>query len=676
MQMKKKSNYLIFQVRFLLNRYHGSEWPPSPRKLFLALVSAMYQSSEQRINTDDGEKALQFLENLQAPAIYAPTHEGCKYTIYVPNNDFDLISRGYAKGRASNKDVKKLTTGKQMNPYIVDTIQYVWKIEPGDDAKKHTDILCRLATEVPVLGLGIDPVISCGSVMNHIPNIEGVEIYMADKDSGNKRIKVPAPGLLDDARRHHNDFLKRIIGGVFKKPAPITKYHEQEYRRSKRVTKAFVFKITNTNNERLLLPRKNVSDMISKINRMVHSQKNSSVKVMALPSIGHKHADGMIRRIALLVRPNIDIEYNEVNQLHAQMIDVGGQEYHLELIPEDDGVQKIYREPSRLWRTVTPVDLKLSANVTRQEITKNILDTLHTEGIDEPVTFVNFRKEPYWTGLDRIPTTSTSLHVELEFKSKVKGPFVIGQNQEHGYGLFAPNTMPNVAYFAILGIRPPIEKTIAVADLMRRSVMAKIGNAHMSIPAYISGHDRMGRPLQHNHRQAFWIPVDSDCDGLIDHVAVFVQEGFEKSIQDMFYSIRQLNDKHGLTLSVSFRGFYDRKSLEKRCSLFKSKKDWISATPYFMPWHKKKNYDRKEQIEKECRKRGFGNISNITGHEIRVRGRRMATEAFHSMHNKQRPINPVGDALRISFKESIRGPVSLGFGSHFGLGMFVPDDKI
>ncbi|MDE0525476.1 MAG: type I-U CRISPR-associated protein Csb2 [Thaumarchaeota archaeon] len=674
--MKKNPSYLIFQIRFLLSRYHGSEWPPSPRKLFLALVAAMYQSPEQRINTEDGEKALQFLERLQAPAIYAPSHEGCKYTIYVPNNDCDLISKEYAKGKVSNRDVKKLKTGKQMNPYIVDTIQYVWEIEPRDDAKRHADVLCRLAAEVPALGLGIDPVTSYGSVMNHIPNIEGAEIYMANKGSGDERIKVPAPGLLDDAKRHHSDFLKRVTDGVFKKPAPITKYHEQEYRRSKRVTKALMFRITNTHNQRLPLPRKNVSDMINKINKVMRIQKDSPVKVVALPSIGHKHADGMIRRIALLVQPNASIGDNELNRLHGQMIDVRGQEYHLELIPEDDGVQKLYVEPSRLWRTVTPVGIKLSANVTRQEITESILDALRTEGIDDTVTFVNFRKEPYWTGLERIPTASTSLHVELEFKSKVKGPFVIGQNQGLGHGLFAPSSVPNVAYFAILGGRPPIEKTITVAGLMRRSVMAKIGNARTSIPEYISGHDHTGKPLQNNHRQAFWLPVDADCDGLIDHVAVFVQEGFERSIQDVFYSIRQLNDGHGLVLDVSFRGFYGRKSLEKRCGLFKSKKDWISATPYFMPWHMKKNYNRDEQIRKECRKRGFGNIPSITDHEIRVGGKRMSTEAFHSIHNKQRPINPTGDALKISFKEPIRGPVSLGFGSHFGLGMFVPDDRI
>lgn len=676
----KKSKYMIFQIRFLLNRYHGSEWPPSPRKLFLALVSALYQSPEQRINTKDGEKALQYFENLKAPVIHASTHKGCEYTIYVPNNDLDLISKRYAKGKEPNKDVKKLTTDKHMRPYIIDTVQYAWEIKPDDNFEnKHTDILCRLVTEIPVLGLGIDPVASYGSIMNHIPSIEGAEIYIADEGVNDARIKIPTTGLLNNAKTRYNDFLNRVTDGVFNKPAPITKYSEQKYRKNKQVVKMRTFRITNVNDKRLFLSNKNIPNMIKKINENMSKQKNPYVKTVVLPSIGNKRADGMIRRVAILISPNANIESNELlNQPHTQTIDIDKQEYHLECIGDDDNVQKFYSRTSRLWRTVMPVDLKYSVNATRQEITKSILDALRADGIDESVLFINFRKEPYWAGLEKIPTTSASLHIELEFKSKVKGPFTIGQNQELGHGLFAPISVPNVAYFAVLGQRPPIEKVITVADLMRRSVMSKIKNAYgsNSIPAYISGHNHAGKPLQDNHRQAFWLPVDSDCDGFIDHIAVFVQEGFERNIQNVFYNIRQLNDKHNLMFDVSFLGFHDREGLEKRCNLFERKKEWKSATPYFMPWHIKKNLGRDEQIKKECDKRRFGNITNIIKHEIYVERRHMSIEAFQNTHNKQRPINPAGDILKISFKKPVRGPVSLGFCSHFGLGMFTPDDKM
>jgi CRISPR-associated protein Csb2 len=33
----------------------------------------------------------------------------------------------------------------------------------------------------------------------------------------------------------------------------------------------------------------------------------------------------------------------------------------------------------------------------------------------------------------------------------------------------------------------------------------------------------------------------------------------------------------------------------------------------------------------------------------------------------------VGLSLRLTFEQPVRGPIALGFGSHFGLGLFEPE---
>ena len=670
---KKSSKYLVLQVRFLLNRYHGSEWPPSPRKLFLAFVSAL-QSSEQRISKESGEEALEFLERLQAPAIHAPTHKGCGYTIYVPNNDYDLISKYYSKGKESNIDPRKLTTGKSMTPYIVNTIQYVWDIRNGGD-HRCVDTLCRLAREIPVLGLGIDTVAVCGIVTDKIPYIKDAEHYNTNENSTDTRIQVPTPGLLKDAKRHHSEFTRRLDGKTFTKPAPITKYREEGYVKDKPVARCFSFKITYAQNESYFVQGGSVPDMIKEVKRVMQIEDSSSIKTVVLPSIGGRHADGQIRRIGIVIAPDKDYETVITRRLGAQIIDVNGQECRLEPLPSDDGVLRTYLSPSRLWRAVTPVDLPIPRNATRKDTTKIILDSLADENIREHVTFVNFRKEPYWSGLPMMPNTDMSLYVELEFKTKVTGPFAIGQNQDLGLGLFAPSQVPSTAYFTVLGTRPPVEKTVMVSELMRRSIMSKIGNnlGHNAIPEYISGHDHAGKPLRDNHIQAFWLPVDSDHDGFIDHIAVYVQGGFERSIQNTFYGMNELNDGRGLSFNVFFNGFYTKNDLEKKCNLFGKHKNWNSLTPYFMPWHTKKNLGRDQQIIKECKKHGFP--SPIIGdHDTSIQEQQVFASRFHITHNKLKPINPTGHAVKLSFKDPIRGPVSLGYCSHFGLGMFVPDN--
>ena len=670
--VKNNSKNLVLQVRFLLNRYHGSEWPPSPRRLFLALTAALYQSSNQRISKDSGERALKFLEGLQAPEIYAPTHKGCKYTIFVPNNDSDLISKSYAKGTEPSTDPRKLKTDKNIVPYIVDIIQYIWDIGSDKDRQRHVDVLCKLVKEIPVLGFGIDPVAAHGKMMDNIPHIRGAEHYTRDENSTDIRIQVPMSGLLEDAKRRHGEFLDRLQGDVFTKPGPITKCRDERYRKHRPITKCIAFKVTNHDDERHFVQNSIVPDMIKTIKKAMHIEKNSAIKTVVLPSIGGKHADGQIRRIGFIVSPDKN-EEESINKLYAQTIKVSGQKYHLTPLPKDSTVQKNYQFPSRLWRSVTPVDLHIPDNTTRQNITKTILDALDIEGIKEHVTFVNFRKEPYWGGLARIPNRDKSLYIELEFKSKVTGPFVIGQNQDLGRGLFAPSRVSSIAYFTVLGARPQIGKTVMVAELMRRSVMSKIGDmlGKNAIPEYISGHDRRGEPLRSNHRQAFWLPTDADHDGLVDHIAVYVQDGFEKNIESVFYQIKELNDGQDLKFGMFFNGFYNKMDLEKKCNLFQKYKHWNSVTPYFAPWHIKKNFGRDDQIRKECEKRGFP-CPAIEDSSVNQR-MQILTARFYNLHNKLRPPDPTDHVMRLSFNEPVRGPLSLGYCSHFGLGMFIPD---
>ena len=88
---------LLIAVRFHEGRYHGDadrvdaaqSWPPSPARLFQALVAGAARGAE--LPADD-HAALVWLEGLDAPRIAAPpawSGRGARH--FVPNNDLDSV---------------------------------------------------------------------------------------------------------------------------------------------------------------------------------------------------------------------------------------------------------------------------------------------------------------------------------------------------------------------------------------------------------------------------------------------------------------------------------------------------------------------------------------------------------------------------------------------------------
>src|ERR1700687_681038 len=120
--------YLCITVRWLDDRYHGlldrdgpPEWPPSPFRLFQALVAGM--ARQGKLSSDVGG-SLRWLVK-QYPLIIAPRSRcGQVITRFVPNNDSDKIP-----------DRQKRLTGKTSRPTIMlDTPEahYLWAVQEED----------------------------------------------------------------------------------------------------------------------------------------------------------------------------------------------------------------------------------------------------------------------------------------------------------------------------------------------------------------------------------------------------------------------------------------------------------------------------------------------------------------------------------------------------------------
>lgn len=82
--------YLLISVRFHDGRYHGGgEWPPSPARLFQALVAGAAHGGSL---SEPAVSAFRWLEGLAPPVIAAPpAYAGRSIKNFVPNNDLDAV---------------------------------------------------------------------------------------------------------------------------------------------------------------------------------------------------------------------------------------------------------------------------------------------------------------------------------------------------------------------------------------------------------------------------------------------------------------------------------------------------------------------------------------------------------------------------------------------------------
>lgn len=234
---------------------------------------------------------------------------------------------------------------------------------------------------------------------------------------------------------------------------------------------------------------------------------------------------------------------------------------------------------------------------------------------------------------------------------------------------------------------PAIEQAVRVGEWARLAAMGRAKHllGEKRIPWQISGH---GTPEGNRHQHAFFLPEDADEDGRIDHLLIHVPAGLDAQTERVLRTLRYLKDRDGNRIQLLFEGLGGSGVLVGATRLVGTARDWTSITPYLFPWHLKlkKSLVSQEradeawrqieaQIRRECRERGLPEPAVVEEvGEIRVAGRPRSPIHFHRYRSKRGLVQPdrLGRFLRIRFPEPVSGPLALGFGCHFGLGLFRP----
>ncbi len=476
--------HLCITVRWLDDRYHGllgregpPEWPPSPYRLFQALVAGVARHG--KLDSEVG-KSLGWLESLPAPLIIAPhSCDGQIVTRFVPNNDGD-----------KEPDRQKRLTGKTSRPTILlglPEVHYLW---PISEVVPEVIGAIQAARFLSCLGWGIDMAYGDGQVfdVDGVGGLQGIRwIPKPGTFRENGLLRVPKKGSMKDLMNAHQSALSRIDHGkplrTVEKPAAFDRvfYASSElsigrpcavfalrtdsddaYRHSHAqlihiagMTRCAAIKMMKE------LPPEGIANPDEWIKSFVAGHRPESqndhkqLSYIPLPSIGHEHADAMIRRVMIIAPFGFDSELRHLaGQLDGEQLqrEAGGDGPILDRL-RSDGVTRQYLGSSKVWGSVTPVILPGHDDRKPEKTIKLIERALAQSGIELGCQFTwgalpNFKNclPAYKLGRnDRGPGCFrpdhlkglSAVHLRITFEHPVAGPLTIGAGRHCGLGVMA-----------------------------------------------------------------------------------------------------------------------------------------------------------------------------------------------------------------------------------------------
>jgi CRISPR-associated protein Csb2 len=262
---------------------------------------------------------------------------------------------------------------------------------------------------------------------------------------------------------------------------------------------------------------------------------------------------------------------------------------------------------------------------------------------------------------------------------------------------------PTVARYAVAGaVRPLLTEALPVGEQLRRFVMSHSEKITGNARTVFSGHCADGAPFHDRHRHAHFM-----CEALdgarITHINVFAPMGFEPDDALALSRVNTLyrRDAHELQLALLGLGepadFGGTNEKMGESPVLHKSRVWESRTPVVLSRHLKlKRSELRDPVlrlsatmrelvaflRREMRSRenlarfadsveiepclGLSeNGTSLGGHFTRwLKFRR---ERYSGSGNRA---SSQGYGFRLIFPEPIQGPITLGYGSHFGLGQF------
>jgi len=460
--------HLKITVTFLAGTYSGVEWPPSPARLAQAIVAGAESTQAP---------GLAWIEQQQAPAILATVEpDKVMRRDYVPLN----ATPGNESRNARDRIIRR-----QVQP-----VSYVWPVPAG--AEGEALALAASAALITNLGSGQDMAIGRGELVEIAPQAAG-EVHLWSAIHGLRTdadgvLDTPAPGMMAELARRHSittQGVAAIKSAGFWSPqggrstsdgsgfAPVA------YRPSHAIPRAALVayslkrmdgsvaswragqavEVAGMVRHALIGLAGNDEDLGRFASGHPVGDQDCRASIVPVPSTGHEHADGKIRRVLVTSRPvdsallarllsrgpraGLTLIDAETGEVVAVAIKLDG--------PRDEPVLRQILQPHDTWASVQPIILPTFDDGRDEKARKLVRKALAHAGIDPGLAVridIN-RREGYLPQSVRYSDVrikarqswaNPAVHLRIRFSQPVSGPITLGQGRGAGVGALAPVT--------------------------------------------------------------------------------------------------------------------------------------------------------------------------------------------------------------------------------------------
>jgi CRISPR-associated protein Csb2 len=203
----------------------------------------------------------------------------------------------------------------------------------------------------------------------------------------------------------------------------------------------------------------------------------------------------------------------------------------------------------------------------------------------------------------------------------------------------------------------PATHTVLIADVARRALMSLYTQATGRPATYLAGRATT------DHAHPYYLPVDDDGDGTIDRLIVFFPPGVQDDVAPILPSLSRLTLPWG-TAELDCQGI----ETSPRCPFTAPSDRWISATPFVRSRHLNRHQTLEDLVLRELAWHGHPAPMRITKLQAPAGWARF-TVTRPSQPPQSAPISPRPFRIALAFPRPVPGPIAIGYGAHFGLGL-------
>jgi CRISPR-associated protein Csb2 len=241
-----------------------------------------------------------------------------------------------------------------------------------------------------------------------------------------------------------------------------------------------------------------------------------------------------------------------------------------------------------------------------------------------------------------------------------------------------PQKMTVARYALDATVLPLVQDALPFAEQIRRAIIrSRTGASHSRA---LVGKRVDGTPLE-GHLHAHYLATDEDGDGRLDHITIYAPCGFDASdvaaLGKLARIFRRGNrpEVRTVLIGLSYQEQFNQ------VPILASSRRWRSVTPFSLPRFASRGAGKpprprdlpEAQLRRELRMRHLPEpiaIKRIEGYSARhrplVRWLDFQTRRFKG----EQGYGLAG--FELEFPEALAGPLTLGFGCHFSLGLFSP----